>query len=114
MEDQSIIFLDHRWCPPTQNKLQQEILNHNNHLNVSYVNNISTCHTMVKAGTGLGIWANFVQDPHDKDLDCLKLKTDIIPKYGVAVLNRWKNKAANLFVKWLISNGLLLITNNYS
>lgn len=48
-----------------------------------------------------------------KELDCLKLKTDIIPKYGVAVLNRGKNKAANLFAKWLISNGLPLITNNY-
>ena len=113
LTDQSIIFLDHRWCPPTQNKLQQEILHHNNHLNISYVNNISTCHTMVKAGTGLGVWVNFVQDPYDKDLDCLKLKTDIIPKYGVAILDKGTNKAANLFAKWLINNGLPLITKNY-
>ena len=68
---------------------------------------------MVKAGTGLGVWANFVQDPYDKDLDCLKLKTDIIPKYGVAILDKGTNKAANLFAKWLINNGLPLITKNY-
>lgn len=114
LTDQSLVFLDHLWCPPTQNKLQQEILHHNNHLNVSYVNNISTCHTMVKAGIGLGVWANFVQDPNDTDLYCLKLKTEITPKYGVAVLEQNTNKAAILFAKWLTHNGLPLITNNYS
>ena len=107
LNEQSIVFLDHRWCPPSQNKLQQQIIQNNKHLNLSYVNNIATAHSMVKAHAGLGIWANFVQDPNDNDLKCLKLETDIIPKYGVATLKNSRDLTAKRFIKWLYNSDLM-------
>lgn len=107
LNEQSIVFLDHRWCPPSQNKLQHEIVKSNNHLNLSYANNIGTAHSMVKAHAGLGIWANFVQDPNDNDLKCIKLKTNINPQYGVATLKKSRNSIAKLFIKWLQSSKLM-------
>ncbi len=99
--EQNAIFLDHRWCPPSQNKLQHELLANNQHLHLSYVNNIVTAHAMVKAGAGLGVWADFVQDPTDTDLTCYQLNTSILPKYGIATLKHTQNQAAKLFVKWM-------------
>lgn len=43
-----LIFLDHRWCPPTQDQLQKEICRNNHSLGLAYVNNIATALAMVK------------------------------------------------------------------
>lgn len=107
LNKQSMVFLDHRWCPPTQNKLQHEIIKNNNELDLSYVNNIATAHSMVKAGASLGIWANFVSDPNDLDINCIPLKTTITPQYGIATLKQHTNEATKLFIKWIRKIDLL-------
>lgn len=101
LDGSSLIFLDHRWSPPTQTQLQHKILKNNKKLILSYVNNISTAHVMVKSNAGLGIWANFVQDPQDTDLVCSRLDTEIKPKYGVATLKCNQNQATKAFIKWI-------------
>ena len=106
LDNQSVIFLDHRWCPPSQGSLQQVISRNCHNLNLSYVNNIETAHAMVKAGLGLGIWANFVSDPRDADLKSIPISTKIIPEYGVALLKNSHNEAAKSFIRWLEKNEL--------
>lgn len=101
-----LIFLDHRWCPPTQDQLQKEIYHSNHSLNLAYVNNIATARAMVKARLGWGIWANFVSDPNDLDLKKLPLSTKITPDYGVAILKQGSPQAARQFVSWLEKTGL--------
>lgn len=107
LNEQNLVFLDHRWCPPTQNKLQNEILKTCEQLSLSYANNITTAHSMVKAGAGLGVWANFVQDLNDTDLNCFQLKTNITPQYGIATLKNTENETAKLFAKWLQKQQLM-------
>lgn len=89
-----LIFLDHRWCPPTQDKLQKEICRNNYSLDLAYVNNIATARAMVKARLGWGIWANFVSDPNDLDLKELPVSTKIVPDYDVAILKQGSPQAA--------------------
>lgn len=101
-----LIFLDHRWCPPTQDQLQKEICLNNHSLDLAYVNNIATARAMVKARLGWGIWANFVSDPNDLDLKKLPLSTKIVPDYGVAILKQGSPQAARQFVSWLEKTGL--------
>lgn len=101
-----LIFLDHRWCPPTQDQLQKEICRNNHSLDLAYVNNIATARAMVKARLGWGIWANFVSDPNDLDLKKLPLSTKIVPDYGVAILKQGSPQAARQFVSWLEKTGL--------
>lgn len=99
-------FLDHCWCPPTQDQLQKEICRNNHSLGLAYVNNIATARAMVKAQLGWGIWANFVSDPNDFDLKKLPLSTKIVPDYGVAILKQGSPQAARQFVSWLEKTGL--------
>lgn len=101
-----LIFLDHRWCPPTQDQLQKEIRQNNHSLDLAYVNNIATARAMVKARLGWGIWANFVSDPNDLDLKKIPLSTKITPDYGVAILKQGSPQAARQFVSWLEKTGL--------
>ncbi|ETA74263.1 LysR family transcriptional regulator [Ligilactobacillus equi] len=102
LDHQSLIFLDHRWCPPSQDKLQKEITQVCHQLDLSYVNNIATAYAMVKAGQGLGIWANFVSDPNEPHLQKITLVTDITPSYGLATLKHANNHTINNFSKWLL------------
>lgn len=109
---QSLVFLDHRWCPPSQEQLQEEIRSEvadaTGRLDLAYVNNIATAHAMVKARQGLGIWANFVSDPRDsEDLRRVPLDTSIVPRYGVAILKQSQNEAARKFVVWLEKTGMV-------
>lgn len=108
----SLVFLDHRWCPPSQEQLQEEIRRKvaaaAGELDLAYVNNIATAHAMVKARQGLGIWANFVSDPRDSEgLRRLPLDTSIVPRYGVAILKQNQNEAARKFVAWLEKTGMV-------
>lgn len=96
-----LIFLDHCWCPPTQDQLQKEICRNNHSLDLAYVNNIATARAMVKARLGWGIWANFVSDPNDLDLKKLPLSTKIVPDYGVAILKQGRQSASRQTVRQL-------------
>ena len=105
LNHQSLIFLDHRWCPPSQSLLQKEITKKCHDLDLSYVNNIATAHAMVKAGQGLEIWANFVSATiTDEDLKKIPLVTTIHPSYGIAIRKQANNNTATQFENWLLKN----------
>ncbi|BDR60568.1 LysR family transcriptional regulator [Lactobacillus xylocopicola] len=99
-----LIFLDSKWCPPSQNELQKAIVKENKHLNLVYSNNILNSHVMVQANLGVGIWANFVSDFADRQLHGIPLIYPVQPHYGIAMLEYGMTKAAKSLVTWLKNN----------
>lgn len=103
-----LIFLDSQWCPPSQSTLQKEIKKDNKKLNLVYANNILNSSIMVHADIGVGIWANFVSSPNDKQIVSTPLAYYQYPHYGFAMLDYGVTKTAKKFASWLQKNyGLL-------
>lgn len=99
-----LIFLDSQWCPPAQNDLQKEIKSVNKKLNLVYANNILNSSIMVNANLGVGIWANFVTSPNDRQIISVPLKYSASPHYGFAMLDYGVTKTAKRFASWLQKN----------
>lgn len=99
-----LIFLDSQWCPPSQSNLQKEIKKDNKKLNLVYANNILNFSIMVHADIGVGIWANFVSSPNDKQIVSIPLAYHQYPHYGFAMLDYGVTKTAKKFASWLQKN----------
>lgn len=109
-----LIFLDSQWSPPTQKKLQGDIHKANKDADLVYVNNISTSNVMVKAELGVGIWADFVSSPKDKNEKRMPLNYKIKPHYGIAILKKESPDSALIFSHWLQHNYFKYIKKYYS
>lgn len=103
LSEYRLILLDSQWCPPSQNNLQKEIKKNNKKLNLVYANNILNSNIMVHADIGVGIWANFVTSPNDKQIFSVPLIYHQYPHYGFAMLDYGVTKTAKKFAAWLQS-----------
>ncbi|KJY55432.1 Transcriptional regulator (LysR family) [Lactobacillus kullabergensis] len=101
-----LVFSDSEWCPPSQNILQKYIVSVNKDVNVAYANNILSSSLMVKAGLGVGIWADFVNAYQDKTITSVPLNYSIRPKYGIAMLDYGVTTSTKRFANWLSKNYL--------
>lgn len=101
-----LVFSDSEWCPPSQNILQKYIVSVNKDVNVAYANNILSSSLMVKAGLGVGIWADFVNAYQDKTITSVPLNYSIRPKYGIAMLDYGVTTSTIRFANWLSKNYL--------
>lgn len=96
-----LVFSDSEWCPPSQKALQKYIISVNKNVNVAYANNILSSSLMVKAGLGVGIWADFVNAYQDKTITSVPLNYSIRPKYGIAMLDYGVTPSTKRFANWL-------------
>lgn len=104
MEDldfKSIIFLDTQWLPTISINLQKKISKLNKNMDITYANNITAENAMVQSGLALGLWCNFVTDPNDSTIYTKPLKTDLKPRYGIAVRKDDNSKAVLHFINWI-------------